>query len=100
MSPQLERLGQVFLGPAWFAEIRVLVRHSQICPGKIRVELDSTLKVRQGLGGGLPLMGHTDGKRFQSFQRSRGGWGQWSVELLNRRQRFTQLAAQLGRRLA
>src|SRR5580658_1160501 len=100
MSPQLERLGQVLVGLAWFAEISVLVRHSQICPGKSRIKLDSTLKVRQGGGRGLPLMGHTDGVSFQSFQRRSGGWGQRSVKFLNRSQRFAQLAAQLGRRLA
>src|SRR5271154_2412803 len=100
MSPQLERLGEVLVGLARLAEISILVRDSQISPGKIRIKLDRTLKVRQGGGRGLPLMGLADGVSFQSFQRVRGGWRQWSVKLLNRSQRFAQFAAQLGRRLA
>src|SRR5271155_589460 len=100
MSPQLERFGDVLVGSARLTEIGVLVCHCQISPGKIRIKLDRTLKVRQGGGRGLPLTGNTDGVSLQSFQRGRGGWEQWSVEFLNRSQRFAQFAAQLGCRLA
>ena len=83
------------------AEIEVVAAHCPVAHGKIRIKLDGTLMVRQGCGGAFLITGlSAKAVRFQSFERRRGGLFERNIKLLHRSQRFAQLAAQLGCRLA
>ena len=74
MFPQLKRLGLVIAGPPWLAKTGVVVAHSRVAHGKIRVKLDGTLIVRQGRGRAFLVAGlSAKAERFQSFERRRGG---------------------------
>jgi len=48
MFPQLECLGVVLAGPTLFSESVIVGAQYSVGHGKIRIELDGTLKVREG----------------------------------------------------
>src|ERR1019366_10711438 len=51
MIAQLESLGEVLTGPPRLGETEVFPAHCQVAHGKIRIELDGALVVRQSSAG-------------------------------------------------
>jgi len=101
MFPQQERLSVVLAGPPYLAESEVVDAHRVVAHGKIRIKLDGALMVRRGCDGAFFAVGLlSKAVRFQSFERGCGGLFERNVKLVHRSQRFAQLRAQLGRRLA
>ena len=101
MLAQLECLGKIFAGAPEFTQAEVVGAYCFISHGKIRIEFDGALSVRQRSGGTfLANNRHAKAVRLQRFERRRCGLGKWSIELLHRRQRLAQFAAQLRGYLA
>ena len=94
---QLECLGIVPAGSPDLNEIGVLIAHCPIAHGKIRVELDAALMVRQGCAGTFLAQSFlTKAVGLKRLKRGRCGLFERNIELQHRGQRFAQFAAQLG----
>ncbi len=101
MLPQLKSPGEVLAASLRLAKTVVVVAHCPVAHGKIRIKLYGTLMVRQGRGSAfLVVRSQAKAVRLQSFQRRCGGLFERNIKLLHSSQRFSQLAAKLGCRLA
>ena len=96
MFPQLERLGEVIAAPPQLAKISVGAAYSVIARGKVRIEFDGTLKVRQSCSTALLASSlFAEAVRLQGFERGSCGLSERNVKLLYGCQRLAQFASQL-----
>ena len=95
--PQLKGLGVVLVGPRGLKLIGVIDAQSVVGPGEIRIELDGSEVIRHRRRSTLLVPGfYTKAIGLQGFQRGSRGLRQRNIQLLHRRQRFAQIAAQFG----